>query len=78
MLEDKLYFKKDIIIGTVIREGITRNSTVINTTPNSYRLWKFAYLLKWTMSKSLKKNVDYKMSHNSSLIFTYDISHLYS
>ena len=38
MLEDKLYFKKDIIFGTVIREGITRNSTVINTTPNSYRL----------------------------------------
>ena len=30
------------------------------------------------MSKSLKKNIDYKMSHKSSLIFTYDISHLYS
>ena len=30
------------------------------------------------MSKSLKKNVDYKMSHKSSLIFTQDISHLYS
>ena len=38
MLEDKLYFKKDIIFGTVIKEGITRNSTVISSTPNGYRL----------------------------------------